>query len=112
MLKKICFPLALCVSTFSSAQLVSLNQDELLNTVGQGGADLSWTLSLNHKYANDMRLIKFKQHRCLWIFILINNGGAFQGEFINLNRALNLFKHQPLLTIFITMIIGRKSKTA
>lgn len=56
MLKKICFPLALCVSTFSSAQLVSLNQDELLNTVGQGGADLSWTLSLNHKYANDMSL--------------------------------------------------------
>ena len=37
----------------ASANLVSLNYQELTETTGQGGADLSWTLSLNHEYATD-----------------------------------------------------------
>lgn len=36
------------------AGLISMDNSELTATTGQGGADLSWTLSLNHQYANDM----------------------------------------------------------
>lgn len=43
----------------SFAALENLNQDEMIAVTGQsakisGGADLSWTLSLNHQYANDL----------------------------------------------------------
>lgn len=38
----------------SQAGLEVLNQQELTETVGQGGADLNWTLSLNHIYATDL----------------------------------------------------------
>ncbi|WP_216934753.1 MULTISPECIES: hypothetical protein [unclassified Acinetobacter] len=44
----------LCASIFSHAGLDALNQQELTDTVGQSGADLSWTLSLNHVYATDL----------------------------------------------------------
>lgn len=40
--------------TQTHAGLVSMDNSELTATTGQGGADLSWTLSLNHQYANDM----------------------------------------------------------
>ena len=38
------------------AELSGLNAQEMQDARGQGGADLSWTLSLNHRYANDMSL--------------------------------------------------------
>ncbi len=44
----------LCTSMVSYAGLEVLDQQELTDTVGQGGADLSWTLSLNHVYATDL----------------------------------------------------------
>jgi len=40
----------------AQAGLVNLNNEDMQSIAGQGGADLSWTLSLNHKYANDMSL--------------------------------------------------------
>lgn len=48
--------LALLVSYTAQAELVTLDNDALLQVTGQGGADLSWTLSLNHQYANNMNL--------------------------------------------------------
>lgn len=44
----------LCTSMASLAGLEALDQQALTNTVGQGGADLNWTLSLNHVYATDL----------------------------------------------------------
>ncbi|NLZ86438.1 MAG: hypothetical protein GX912_05395, partial [Gammaproteobacteria bacterium] len=44
----------ICTSMLSQAGLEVLNQQELTETVGQGGADLNWTLSLNHIYATDL----------------------------------------------------------
>src|SRR5690606_36772368 len=41
----------ICTSMLSHAGLEVLNQQELTETVGQGGADRNWTLSLNHIYA-------------------------------------------------------------
>ncbi|MQW91421.1 hypothetical protein GFH30_09930 [Acinetobacter wanghuae] len=38
------------------ATLTNLDSSQMQNTYGQGGADLSWTLSLNHRYANEMSL--------------------------------------------------------
>lgn len=46
----------LSVSMLSHAGLVDLDNSELVKISGQGGADLSLTLSLNHQYANDMSL--------------------------------------------------------
>lgn len=54
MLKMISIVTLLGASLSASANLVSLNYQELTETTGQGGADLSWTLSLNHEYATDM----------------------------------------------------------
>lgn len=54
--KRIIFTLFMAISAFSHAGLVDLDNDALTQVTGQGGADLSWTLSLNHKYANDMSL--------------------------------------------------------
>ncbi|MEB5929655.1 hypothetical protein [Acinetobacter schindleri] len=47
------------VPILSSAALENLNADEMHAVTGKsgqilGGADLSWTLSLNHQYANDL----------------------------------------------------------
>lgn len=39
-----------------SANLVALEQDEMTKAIGQGAAELSWTLSLNHQYANNLDL--------------------------------------------------------
>lgn len=56
MLKKLMLVTLLCSSTLTHANLISLDQQEMTDIVGQGGADLSWTLSLNHKYATDLSL--------------------------------------------------------
>lgn len=56
MLKKLTLLTFLCSSVATQANLISLDQQEMTNTVGQGGADLSWTLSLNHQYATDLSL--------------------------------------------------------
>ncbi len=54
MLNKIAISVALFFTCTVHAELVGLDNEELLDVTGQGGADLSWTLSLNHQYANDM----------------------------------------------------------
>ncbi|MGE8542203.1 MAG: hypothetical protein ACN6NX_12935 [Acinetobacter sp.] len=46
----------LFTASLSHAELSSLNLQEMQETSGQGGADLSLTMSLNHRYANDMSL--------------------------------------------------------
>ena len=52
---KTLFAGAMCFTSFMSyAGLEALDQNQMTNTVGQGGADLSWTLSLNHVYATDL----------------------------------------------------------
>jgi hypothetical protein len=56
MLKKIMASMLLMSSGAAQAGLVNLNNEDMQSIAGQGGADLSWTLSLNHKYANDMSL--------------------------------------------------------
>lgn len=50
------YPVLIVFSSLVHADLVGLDSTELTDVTGQGGADLSWTLSLNHKYANDMSL--------------------------------------------------------
>lgn len=40
--------------TMTHAGLEQLNTTELTDVTGQGGADLNWTLSLNHVYATDL----------------------------------------------------------
>lgn len=54
MSKLLTFCALICTSMLSQAGLEVLNQQELTETVGQGGADLNWTLSLNHIYATDL----------------------------------------------------------
>lgn len=44
----------LLTTVVSHADLEHLTISEMNNVVGQGGADLSWTLSLNHHYATNM----------------------------------------------------------
>ncbi|WP_180040253.1 hypothetical protein [Acinetobacter sp. YH12100] len=44
----------LCTSMSIYAGLEVLDQQALTDTVGQGRADLNWTLSLNHIYATDL----------------------------------------------------------
>ncbi len=56
MMKKLCVTLLMSVSMLSQAGLVDLDNKELVGVTGQGGADLSLTLSINHQYANDMSL--------------------------------------------------------
>lgn len=41
-------------ATMTHAALEQLNATELTDVSGQGGADLNWTLSLNHVYATDL----------------------------------------------------------
>ena len=56
MMKKLCVTMLMSVSMLSQADLVDLDNTELVGVTGQGGADLSLTLSINHQYANDMSL--------------------------------------------------------
>jgi hypothetical protein len=56
MLKQITLVGLLCISVSSYANLIRLNSQEMTDVVGQGGADLSWTFSLNHQYATNMNL--------------------------------------------------------
>ncbi len=56
MMKKLCVTMLMSVSMLSQAGLVDLDNTELVGVTGQGGADLSLTLSINHQYANDMSL--------------------------------------------------------
>ena len=53
MLKKL-FCIALMCSPLTHANLIALENHELTQATGQGGADLSWTLSLNHEYAENL----------------------------------------------------------
>lgn len=54
MLKTLLFG-TLCFTTMlSHAGLEALDQAQMTDVVGQGGADLNWTLSLNHVYATDL----------------------------------------------------------
>ncbi len=56
MMKKLCVTMLMSLSMLSQAGLVDLDNKELVGVTGQGGADLSLTLSINHQYANDMSL--------------------------------------------------------
>ncbi|RZJ23844.1 MAG: hypothetical protein EON51_00200 [Acinetobacter sp.] len=56
MLNKISISVVLLMACAAHAELVGLDNGELLDVTGQGGADLSWTLSLNHRYANDLSI--------------------------------------------------------
>ena len=56
MLKKMTLATLVGLSLSAHANLTSLNADEMTQTTGQGGADLSWTFSLNHQYATDLTL--------------------------------------------------------
>ncbi|WP_374666752.1 hypothetical protein [Acinetobacter sp.] len=56
MMSKLSISALLFTASISHAELSSLNQQEMQQTSGQGGADLSLTMSLNHRYANDMSL--------------------------------------------------------
>ena len=55
MLKKLSC-IALMCSPLTHANLIALENHELTQATGQGGADLSWTLSLNHEYAENLEL--------------------------------------------------------
>lgn len=55
-MKKICMAILMSGSMLSQAGLVDLDNADLVEVTGQGGADLSLTLSINHHYANDMSL--------------------------------------------------------
>ena len=54
MLKQMTLFALLSAALTAHAGLEAMSPQELKDTVGQGGADLSWTLSLNHLYATDM----------------------------------------------------------
>ena len=54
MLKKSYLAVVLLVSATAHAGLTGLDAQELQEVRGQGGADFNWTLSLNHRYANDL----------------------------------------------------------
>ena len=54
MLKQMTLFTLLSAALTAHAGLEAMSPQELKDTVGQGGADLSWTLSLNHLYATDM----------------------------------------------------------
>ncbi|WP_312157651.1 hypothetical protein [Acinetobacter variabilis] len=54
MLKNLMLATVLGISLATQAGLVSLDPQQMTAETGQGGADLSWTLSLNHQYATDL----------------------------------------------------------
>lgn len=54
MLKPILFTVLMSTAILSHAALEALNHTQMTDTIGQGGADLNWTLSLNHVYATDL----------------------------------------------------------
>lgn len=54
MLKSFLLGTLLTTSVVSYAGLKALNSGEMTEVAGQGGADLNWTLSLNHVYATDL----------------------------------------------------------
>ena len=54
MLKIVVLGMLSFTSIMSYADLEALDHTQMTNAVGQGGADLSWTLSLNHVYATDL----------------------------------------------------------
>ena len=54
MLKHLTFTVLIAASVTVHAGLKTLNPQELTEINGQGGADLNWTLSLNHEYATDL----------------------------------------------------------
>lgn len=62
MLNKFNLLCALVLSSTAQAELITLDNEALLNITGQGGADLSWTLSLNHQYANNMSLKNISEY--------------------------------------------------
>jgi len=62
MLNKFNLLCALVLSSTAQAELINLDNEALLNITGQGGADLSWTLSLNHQYANNMSLKNISEY--------------------------------------------------
>lgn len=55
-LNLVCSISMLAFTPIANAQLVGMANDEMTDISGQGGADLSWTLSLNHRYAKDLSL--------------------------------------------------------
>lgn len=59
MLKQSYTAFLLLVSGILHAELAILNVEEMQAVQGQGGAELNWTLSLNHTYANDLKLKNF-----------------------------------------------------
>lgn len=56
MLKSVLTAVLSATCMLSHAGLAQLDNTEMNQVVGQGGADLSWTLSLNHRYATDLSL--------------------------------------------------------
>ena len=56
MMNKLISSVLLFTAGMCHAELSGLNLQEMQETQGQGGADLSLTMSLNHRYANDMSL--------------------------------------------------------
>ncbi|ANF82336.1 hypothetical protein A3K93_09130 [Acinetobacter sp. NCu2D-2] len=56
MLKRLFLSSLFGLSLGSQAALVNLSNDQLTQAIGQGGADLNWTLSLNHEYATNMEI--------------------------------------------------------
>ena len=55
-LNLVCSISMLAFIPIANAQLVGMDNHEMTDVSGQGGADLSWTLSLNHRYAKDLSL--------------------------------------------------------
>ncbi len=62
MLKQTYIVSLLMIAGASHAGLSNLNAEEMQQAVGQGGADLNWTLSLNHRYATDLSLTDISKH--------------------------------------------------
>ena len=62
MLKKSYLAVTLLISVTAQAGLTGLDTQELQEVRGQGGADFNWTLSLNHRYANDLSLKDISTH--------------------------------------------------
>ncbi|RKG34509.1 hypothetical protein [Acinetobacter tianfuensis] len=77
MFKQALLPLLICVSSVTQAGLVGLDNTELVGITGQGGADLNWTLSLNHQYASDLSLASISK----------TNGTVNGGDFANVTEA-------------------------
>ncbi|KGT48369.1 MULTISPECIES: hypothetical protein [Acinetobacter] len=61
MLKSILLGTLCLTSAMSYAGLETLDSAEMTKIAGQGGAELSWTLSLNHLYATDLSKQKISE---------------------------------------------------